>query len=69
MKRLVVFLIRKRFGVKKLQQFRFINQRSQYDTYYFTSTKLLKIEGITVRESGVSLNWLLNDDCTIRIIK
>lgn len=67
MKRLIIFLIRKRLGVKKNEKFQFTNQKTR-DLYYFTDTNLMKIEYISggvIRPSGVSLNWLLNDDCKI----
>lgn len=65
MQRLIIFLVRTKLGLKKYQQFRFINQRRKTDSYYFTATKLLKIEGCTVKESSCSLNWLLNNECEI----
>lgn len=65
MRRLILFLIRTKLGVKKYQTFRFDNQRSTNDSYYFTITHLLKIEGCGIREANVSLNWLLNDNCKI----
>lgn len=67
MKQLIIFLIRKRLGVKKNEKFQFTNQKTR-DLYYFTDTNLMKIEYISggvIRPSGVSLNWLLNDDCKI----
>lgn len=66
MNRLILFLIRKKLHLKKYQRFRFDNQKSTYDSYYFTSFGILKLDkqkGITY--SNVSLNWLLNDDCVI----
>lgn len=66
MNRLILFLIRKKLHLKKFQRFRFDNQKSTYDSYYFTSSNILKIDkekGII--DSNVSLNWLLNDDCII----
>lgn len=72
MKRLIVFLVRKRLGLKKYEPFRFANQKTE-DIYYFTGTELAKQKlqrtyfgpiYITVL-SGVSLNWLLNHDCKI----
>lgn len=65
MRRLIILLIRMKLGLRKYQQFRFDNQKSKTDTYYFTATKLFKIEGCSVVESNVSLNWLLNDKCKI----
>jgi hypothetical protein len=63
-KRLIIFLVRKRLKLKKYEIFKFKNQKTD-NVYYFAATKVLKIEnGVTMR-SGVSLNWLLNDQCEI----
>lgn len=68
MKRIIIFLIRKRLGLKKEQKFRFTNQKTKA-IYYFTNESLIKTEyypsGDIVCQSGVSLNWLLNDKCKI----
>ena len=64
MKRLIIFLIRKKLGLKKNELFRFSNQREQ-SVYYFTDTNLMKIKYGYVDKSGVSLNWLLDDECKI----
>ena len=64
MKRLIIFLIRRRLGLKKYQHFRFTNQKSNA-IYYFTSENLIKSWHNTEYLSGVSLNWLLNNDCEI----
>lgn len=66
LKRLVIFLVRKRLGLKKYEHFQFDNQKSDA-TYFFSDAVVMKDTGNTVRLSTVSLNWLLNDDC--RIIK
>lgn len=65
MQRLIIFMVRMKLGLHKHQQFRFVNQKSKTDTYYFTATKVLKIEGCNVRESSVSLNWLIDKNCKI----
>lgn len=44
MKRLIIFLIRKRLGLKKYERFKFDNQKSPYDEYFFTDTELMKYE-------------------------
>lgn len=68
MKKLIIFLIRKRLGLRKYEQFRFENQNSIRDVYYFADEKLVKIEnGIFYKSSSVSLNWLLDSEC--RVIK
>lgn len=71
MKRLIIFLIRKKLGIKKYTQFRFTNQKTR-DIYYFMDSELIKIEYSNRaksfgkhRPSGVSLNWLLSDECKI----
>lgn len=67
-RRLVIFLVRRRLGLKKRQYFRFTNQKSNA-LYYFTSTQVMKVEPTHTRPSTVSLNWLLNDECSIEKIK
>ena len=68
MKKLIVYLVRKRLGLKKYEYFRFANQRSNA-VYWFAETQVLK--SITVGSnqvitlSNVSLNWLLNNDCKV----
>ena len=44
MTRLILFLIRRKLGVKKFDGFRFSNQRSDVDYYYFTKTGLYKVD-------------------------
>lgn len=76
MKRLIIFLIRKRLGLKRGENFRFGNQRSSKDYYFFSRDSLIKMEHHTHRygepegwwqseQSTCSLNWLLDDDCVI----
>ena len=75
MRRFIVYLVRKRLGVKKFQNFRFTNQKDK-SVYYFTNYELKKIEyigdGDNMQErviySNASLNWLVNDDCKIEIV-
>jgi hypothetical protein len=64
-KRLVIFLVRHRLGLKLYQKFRFSNQKS-YDIYYFTETALMKVTETNDRcVSSVGLNFLLSDQCNI----
>lgn len=66
MRRLIIFLIRKRLRLRKYQRFRFKNQKSPTDCYFFTSRHLMKQSaGGYMYGSHVSLNWLLSDDCAI----
>ena len=76
MRRFIIFLVRKKLGVKKFQHFRFSNQKDN-SVYYFTNYELKKVEyigsGDNVQErvvySNASLNWLINDDCKIDIVE
>lgn len=63
---IIIFLIRKRLGLKKDQPFRFDNQKSKIEYYWFSDTMILKMneDGI-VEYSHVALNWLLNDNCKV----
>lgn len=72
--RLIIFLVRHKLGLKKFERFRFTNQsKTNNDIYYFTNNSLVKGAPTLkdpnalscIRESGVSLNWLLNKDCKI----
>ena len=69
MKRLIIFLIRKRLGLKKYESFRFSNQKSN-DIYYFNHICLMKekVSG-KIFASTASLNWILADDCEVVKIK
>lgn len=62
---LILFLIRRRHGLKKYQQFRFENQKSKTDVYYFGRDKIYKIEGCKTIDSSVSINWMLDENCKI----
>jgi hypothetical protein len=66
MKWLILFLTRKRLGLRKNQSFRFKNQKSATEYYWFTSDAVMKMcyDG-EVKPSSVSLNWLLSGDCVI----
>ena len=68
-RRLIIFLVRVKLGVKKYEVFRFSNQKSKEDYYCFTDAELLKTEKGIIRPSSVSLNWLLNDKCQITILQ
>ena len=73
--RLIIFLVRIRLGLMNYQTFRFANQKSKLDYYYFEPKRLVKVEyhhqdpfypnGRSYKSSNVSLNWLLNDRCEI----
>ena len=68
-KRLILFLVRTRLGLKKYETFQFANQKNNY-VYCFTSYGIMKsrkgVKNASVSYSGVSLNWLLDDECEIK---
>ena len=66
-RRLILFLIRRRLGVRKFQPFKFTNQKTD-DWYYFDNLCLLKDTASHIEASGVSLNWLLHTECKIEIV-
>ena len=69
MNRLIIFLVRKKLGLKKGEHFRFTNQLNPYNTYYFTDDAVMKHfgrwKGSDDVKSSVSLNLLLDDECEI----
>lgn len=74
MKKFVIFIIRKRLGLKPFEGFRFVGQKSERDWYFFGKECVWKVIfrrgiGEVIVPSGVSLNWLLSEKCTIRKIK
>ena len=72
MKHLIIFLVRRRLGLKKNEGFQFTNQKSDNEYYMFTDKCIVKIIAhkktgrLSSCVSNVSLNWLLNDGCEIR---
>ena len=67
MKRFIIFLIRKRLGVKKYESFRFENQKSNA-VYYFTETGVMKNWRGEIEPSNVSINWLIDDNCKVHSV-
>lgn len=65
--RLIIFLIRKRLGLKKQDDFFFTNQKAADDRYFFSDHVLMKYDSKekSVRRANVSLNWLLDNECSI----
>lgn len=63
-RRFVIFMIRKRMGLKKFERFMFKGQK-QPGVYHFTEEKLIKDLGDRLEDSGASLNWLLDPECEI----
>ena len=64
LKRLIIFLVRKKLGLRKYQTFKFDNQKSDAVYWFSDKTVVKALDGVTT-ESSVSLNWLLNDECKI----
>lgn len=64
-KRLILFLVRWRLGLKKYEPFQFTNQKSD-DVYYFSDSGIMKASFGIVAKSRVSLNWLLDDECFVK---
>ena len=63
--------MRLKLGLKKYERFQFTNQKNDKDMYYFSDTSLIKMKvykgtNYDIQLSGVSLNWLLDDECEIR---
>lgn len=65
LKRLILFLIRRKLGVQIYVPFRFTNQKNKSECYWFTDDALNKLEDNHIIRSRVSLNWLLDDECHI----
>ena len=63
-KRLVIFFVRKRLKLKKHEEFRFANQKSNA-TYWFTTYTVMKRLNNKCFLSSVSLNFLLSEECVI----
>ena len=64
MRRLIIFLIRKKLGLRKYENFKFANQKSDA-VYYFTESNVMKRWRGQTMLSGVSINWLLVNECVI----
>jgi hypothetical protein len=59
-----------KLGVKRFQAFRFDNQVSPTDYYFFTKNELWKVfhNGCSVKTSNTSLNWLLDPECKVIVV-
>lgn len=64
MNRFIIYLIRKKLGLKKYEDFKFIGQKTDA-MYYFTECAVMKRWRGQTMLSGVSVNWLLDKDCEI----
>lgn len=68
MNRFIIFLIRKKLGLKKFQHFKFIGQKTDA-VYWFTESNIMKRWNGHTTLSGVSVNWLLDSECEIELVK
>ncbi len=73
MKKLIIFLIRKKLKLRKKEMFRFINQNSGDDIYYFDSDELIEMkfrnDKYYKRPSNIGLNWLLSNRCEVEGVR
>lgn len=67
MKKRILKLIMKKLGVKDQEHFQFADQREEFIEYFFTYEALMRYNPETneVKESRITLNYLLSDDCKI----
>ena len=70
LRRFIVFLVKRKLGVKNYERFRFVNQKSETDYYYFDCGCNLQkvIQGEFYNKNvraSVSFNWILDDECEI----
>ena len=72
-KRLILFLVRRKLGLKKYEDFRFANQKHPYNYYFVDGDGIWKCEPdintVRYRLSNVSLNYLLSDQCEVVKVK
>lgn len=64
MRKLILFLIRRKLHVRKCQSFQFTNQKSDA-VYFFGENVIWKLWNGKLEKSHVSLNWLISDGCEI----
>lgn len=68
MRRFIIFLIRKKLGLKKYEKFTFVGQKTDA-VYYFTESNIMKFWHNQTTLSSVSLNWLLDNECKIERVQ
>ncbi len=64
MKRIIMFLLRKKLGLRKDQRFQFDGQKSDA-VYYISGSHIMKHYRGRTTLSNVSVNWLLSDECDV----
>ena len=67
MRKRILKLIMKKLGVKEQEHFQFADQREEFIEYFFTLEALMRYNPETneIKESRITLNYLLSDDCKI----
>lgn len=68
MRKFVIFLIRKKLGLRKYEMFKFVGQKSDA-VYYFTESNVMKRWRGQTTLSGVSVNWLLDNECAVERVQ
>ena len=68
MRKFVMFLIRKKLGLRKYEMFKFVGQKSDA-VYYFTESNVMKRWRGQTTLSGVSVNWLLDNECIVERVQ
>lgn len=72
--RLILFLIRQKLHLKKWVGFRFVGQKSKQNFYFFDDCRICKVvrdshhHEENIKNSNVSLNYLLSDECKIELL-
>ena len=71
MNKLIIFMIRKKLGLKRKQKFKFLNQKNPCESYLFTDDCLVKLspKGTYLREAKINLNFLLSEEAKDLIVK
>lgn len=67
MQRLVLFLIRRKLHVRKYESFWFQNQKTSA-VYWIDHRGVWKYWRGVLEKSHVSVNWLLDPECEIRMV-
>lgn len=65
-KKLIIFLIRRKLGLRKYEGFQFTNQGTNCIYYFSDDTLLRENPNGYIRECHAGLNFLLSDECKIR---
>lgn len=74
MNELILFMIRKKLKLKKMQEFCFINKKNNKESYFFSDDAIMKKSlfpnGMPyIRKSSISLNFILSKEAGILILR